>query len=68
MQANDLIQHQLEQTVTCLRDRLVQAEERLHTQVVRAGGRLHHQQAHRQLLLAAKRIYFILIQSLHVVG
>ena len=42
MQAHDLIQRQLEQTVRCLRDRMVQAEERLHTQVVQANGRFHH--------------------------
>ena len=42
MQANDLIQHQLEQTVRCLRDRLVQAEERLQVLVFQAEGRLHH--------------------------
>ena len=114
MQAHDLLQRQLEQTVRCLRDRMVQAEERLHIQVVQANGRFHHhllqagglipnrllqmleynhlqlvqmardvyflpvreegdahrqlQQAHRQLLLTAERIYDALIQSLHVVG
>ena len=79
MQAdNYFLYDQLRRTVRCLRDRLTQAEERLHDLVVGTGGRGQLMQAggdtyshllqtmeymHLQLAQMARHVYFSLIQE-----
>ena len=58
MQADDyFLYDQLRRTVTCLRDRLTQAEERLHDLVVGTGGR-------GQLMQAGGDTYSHLLQTM----
>ena len=79
MQADDhILYDQLRRTVTCLRDRLMQAEERLYNLVVQVGGRGQLMQAgghsyshllqtmeyiHLQLVQMARHVYFHLVQE-----